>query len=257
MNRRVILLAVGAAVLVLAGWYLLLWSPSKSSLDKAKERRQTAEQQQQQLQAEINRLKEAQRNEPQNRAKLETLRTAIPDDPALGQFIIDVNDAATRSGIDFVSIAPAEPRLATTAAAPAATTTTAAGSTPTTTATTTAPAVAPATPPAEISVALQIGGGYFQVLDFLNRLDALPRLVVTDALNMSSDNVGRLTVGVTGRIFVRAIPAGFAGSRATTTTTAAGGAGGSTSTTAAGGAGGTGATTTTAAGAATTTTVAP
>ena len=245
MTRRVVTIAVLVLVVILAGWYLLLWSPTNSNLDTAKERAETARQRQAQLQSEITRLRAAQASEPQTRARLETLRTAIPDDPALGQFIIDVNDAATRAGIDFISIAPALPRAAT---ATAVTTTTAASdTTATTVAGTTVTPVG--TGPAEVAVQLQVTGGYFQVLDFLNRLDALPRLVVTDTLNMTADAAGRLTVGLTTRIFVRAIPAGFAGSTATTTTTVAGGAGGATTTTAPGGA-----TTTTAAGGATTTT---
>jgi Tfp pilus assembly protein PilO len=226
-----------AAVLILAAWYLLLWSPSKSDLDKAKERRQAAEGQQAQLEAEISRLRDAQKSEPSRRAQLELLRTAIPDTPNLAQFILDVNDAAAKAGIDFISIAPTEPRQPTGAAAVAGTTTnTTPGAVPT--------AVAA---PAEIAIALQLQGGYFQVVDFLNRLDKLPRLLVTDTLNISADTNGRLTTAVSARMFVRAIPAGFVG--ATTTTTVAGGAGGSTTTTAPGGV-----TTTTASGGASTTT---
>ena len=240
MNRRVILGAVAAAVVVLLGWYLLLWSPAAKSAKDAKARAATAEAQQQQLQSEISRLKEAQRNEPANQAKLEALRTAIPDDPALGQFIIDVNDAANRSGILFMSISPSEPKAGTVAAAGATTGTTG------TTVPGTRVSVVPVSAPAEISVSLQLKGGYFQVLDFLNRLDAMPRLVVTDSINVSADQAGVLTVGLSSRIFVRAIPAGFAGATATTSTTAAGGA--STTTTGPGGA------STTAPGGATTTT---
>jgi Tfp pilus assembly protein PilO len=251
VNRRVVLFALVAAVAVLAGWYLFLWSPTKSDLDNAKARTDAAAQRQQQLQAEIRRLQEAQRNEPQNRAKLETLRTAIPDDPALGQFIIDLNDAATKSGIDFISIAPSEPRVPAVQAV--TTTTVASGTTPTTAATGTTgtgtgtTATGPA--PAEVAVQLQMRGGYFQMLDFLNRLDVLPRLVVTDSLNVTADDKGALTVAVTARIFVRAVPAGFAGALPTTTTsTTVAGAGGATTTTVAG------ATTTTAAGGAASTT---
>jgi Tfp pilus assembly protein PilO len=229
--------AVIAMVVILAGWYLLLWSPAARNLDKAQTRRQSAQQRQVQLQAEIDRLQSAQKSEPQNRAKLETLRTAIPDDPALGEFIINVNDAAAKAGIDFVSIAPSLPKAGT--AAPAATTGTTVPGTVVT--------GGAANAPAEIVVQFQVGGGYFQVLDFLNRLDALPRLVVTDSINISADPGGALTVGVSARMFVRSVPAGFAGATATSTTVA----GGSTTTTAPGG---TGSTTTTAAGGVTTTT---
>lgn len=249
MSRRVIVIAAAAAVLVLLGWYALLWSPAKSDLDKAEQRTAAAESQEQQLQTQINRLRDVQRQEPLRRAQLETLRTAIPDTPNLGQFILDVNDAATRAGIRFISIAPTEPRAPTAVVAPT-TTTTAAGATTTTTATTgtTAATVPVATPPAEIALTFQIQGGYYPVLDFLNRLDRLPRLVVTDAVNISSnEDTGLLTVGLTARMFVRAVPPGFVGAAPTTTSTTA--AGGATTTTAAGGA-----TTTTVAGATTTTT---
>jgi Tfp pilus assembly protein PilO len=242
------MIAVAALVVVLAGWYFLLWSPAASDLDAAKERSETAKQRQAQLQTEISRLRAAQADEPKNRARLETLRTAIPDEPALGQFILDVNDAATRAGIDFISIAPSVPRAATSTVVTTTTTapSTGAGGSSTTPTTVAGTVVTPAAPSAaEIAVQLQVTGGYFQVLDFLNRLDALPRLVVTDTVNVSGDTTGRLTVGMTSRIFVRAIPAGFAGAAPTTSTTVAGGAGGSTTTTVAAGAGA-GATTTTA-----------
>jgi Tfp pilus assembly protein PilO len=248
VNRRVIIAAVIASVVVLLGWYFILWSPAKSDLTKAEDRTEAAEQQERSLEQAISRLRSAQRNEPLLRAQLETLRTAIPDVPNLAQFILDTNDAAARSGIDFISIAPSEPRAA--AGTPATTTTTRAGNTTTTrrdrpTTSTTVRAVAPA----EIAIALQIQGGYFPVLDFLNRLDAMPRLVVIDSINVSVDAATtRLSVALNTRMFTRAVPAGFAGAAATTTTTAAP-AGGATTTTAAGGA-----TTTTAAGGATTTT---
>lgn len=247
MNRRVIIAAAIASVVILLGWYFILWSPAKEDLTKAEDRTEAAEQQQRQLEQAISRLRSAQRNEPLLRAQLESLRTAIPDVPNLAQFILDTNDAAARSGIDFISIAPSEPRQAAGTTTP---TTARAGTTSTTrragaTTTTTTPRAAA---PAEITIALQIQGGYFPVLDFLNRLDAMPRLVVIDSINVSVDPATtRLSVALNTRMFTRTVPPGFAGAPATTSTTAA--AGGATTTTAAGGA-----TTTSAAGGATTTT---
>jgi Tfp pilus assembly protein PilO len=247
VNRRALLIGGAAALVVLLAWYFLLWGPRNDDISEARDRKDAAELQAQQLQSEIARLQAAQRDEPLRRAQLETLRAAIPDDPNLAQFILDTNDAATKAGIDFISIAPTPPA----AAAPAATTTTTAPGTP--------PGGNPtpgagATPPAEIRVALQVQGGYFQVLDFVNRLTDLPRLVVIDALTVSADAGGRLSVALQTRMFTRELPAGFGGTT-TTTTTAPGGAttttavGGATTTTAVGGA-----TTTTAAAGATTTT---
>lgn len=234
MNRRLLAIGAGAAVVILLLWYFALWNPRTSELGKAKDRRVAAEAAESQLQTEIARLRAEQRQEPLRRAQLERVRTLIPDEPNLAQFILDANDAAVRSGIDFISIAPALP------AAPSLAPPTAPGAPA-------APAIAPGTAPPEIKLALQISGGYFQVLDFLNRLDALPRLVVTDGVNLTADPAARLTVALTSRMFTHVLPPGFG-----TTPTTAPVAGATTTTTP-----GAGTTTTTvvgAAGAATTTT---
>ncbi|MDQ3680733.1 MAG: type 4a pilus biogenesis protein PilO [Actinomycetota bacterium] len=232
MNRRALAIGAAAAVAVVVLWYLVFWSPRNKALDQAKKRREAAQQQESQLRTEIARLRGAQSQEPAKRARLEALRTAIPDDPNLAQFILDTNDAATRSGIDFISIAPQLPTAPTAPAGAAATggaTTTTApggggGATTTTAAAGGQPPVAggAAARPAEIRLALQIRGGYFQVLDFLNRLDDLPRLVVNDSLTVSADQTARLTVGLTSRMFTRTVPPGYASTGGGTATSPAG-----------------------------------
>ena len=217
MNRRALIIGALATVVLVAAWYALLWKPRTHAVSQAKARQEAARQAQAPLEVEISRLKALQRKDPETRARLAALRDAIPDDPNLAQFILDTNDAATRAGIDFVSIAPALPGPYT-AVGPAQSTQT------------TRPATASGAPPAQVTVALQIGGGYFQVLDFINRLDAMPRLVVTDTLAVSSDAQAHLTVSIQARMFLRAVPAGFPGAATTTTTVA-----GATTTTTAGG----------------------
>ena len=221
MNRRAVLMGAVATVVLALMWYFLLWTPRNRALEEARERRETAEQQVSQLQSEIARLRAAQREEPVRRARLEALRTAIPDDPGLAQLILDTNDAANRAGIDFISIAPSLPAAPAAAGGAAG-----GGGAPPPTTAPPARGQAAGPPPPEIRLTLQIRGGYFQVLDFLNRLDDLPRLVVIDGLNISSDPNARLTVSVTARAFVRSVPAGFAapgapGGGATPPTTAA------------------------------------
>jgi Tfp pilus assembly protein PilO len=230
VNRRTLIFGAVAAVAVVALWFLAFWGPRGRALSDARERREQAESRRSQLQTEIDRLRAAQRDEPAKTARLEALRTAIPDDPNLAQFILDANDAANRAGIDFISIAPALPTAGsgTPAAAPATTTTTAAGAAPAAE----SPAAGAPSPtagalPADVKLSLQIRGGYFQVLDFLNRLEDLPRLVVTDGVTVTADQSARLTVSLTARMFTRSVPAGFSGGP---TTTPAAGAGGATPT---------------------------
>ena len=212
MNRRALIVGAAAAVVVLLLWYFVFWSPRGRELDRARQRRQAAEQQAAQLRTEIARLRGAQSQEPAKRARLEALRQAIPDEPNLAQFIFDANDAATRAGIDFISIAPQLPAAATPAGGATTTTAPAGGGTTTTTA---APAggtgaAGAGVRPAEVRLSLQIKGGYFQVLDFLNRLDDLSRLVVNDALTVTADQSARLSVSLTSRMFTRTVPAAYA-----------------------------------------------
>lgn len=214
MNRRVLAIGAGGAAVLLLLWYLFLWSPQGKNIDKARERKEAAEQQAQELTVRLDRLREQKRTEAATRGQIELLRVAIPDQPNLAQFILDTNDAATRSGVDFLSVAPTPPAAATT------------------------PITGTATPPAEIRLALNITGGYFQVIDFVNRLNELPRLVVIDTLNVTvSGEATQLSVQLAARMFVSAVPPGAAPATggapvpgAPTTTTP----GGVTTTTAAG-----------------------
>jgi Tfp pilus assembly protein PilO len=234
VNRRVLLAGVGGALVVLLLWYFLLWSPRGDAIADAKEREDAADNALQELQAERQRLEDLRNNEAATRARIEQLRQSIPDEPNLAQFILDANDAANQSGIDFLSIAPTPPAASSAAPVPDPN----------------APANAQAAaPPAEISLTISITGGYFQVLDFVNRLNRLTRIVVIDGLSVGAGEGGALSVQLTGRMFVTSVPAGTAAPGATggtpagvtTTTTAPAGAttttvGGATTTTAPAGA---------------------
>lgn len=182
MNRRIVIVTAVAAVGLLAAWFFALWQPKGEELASERERLATAEDTASQLETRILKLKQAQANGPQLLARLDTLRSAVPDTPNLPQFILDANDAAVASGVAFVSISPREP------VAPAA-----------------------AGLPPEIGLGVQIEGGYFQVLDFLERLTDLQRVVVLDAVNVTpmGDESGapQLAVSLTGRMFTTQLPA--------------------------------------------------
>ncbi len=143
---------------------------------------------------------------------MRTLRAAVPSTPDLGEFILQANDIATASGIDWLSISPSPP-AATGGGGPTST----------------------------IAVSIQIQGGFFEVLDYLNRLEDLERLVIVDTINISAaaptrgpaapgpagsiggstDSSGApdLSVTLTGRMFTDAAADGVArGARARPTT---------------------------------------
>ncbi len=245
MNRRVLLIAAGTAVALVAVWLLLLWSPQGAKLDAARKRQAEAEDANGALALRIERLRDLRARRPELEADLVALRSAVPESPELDDFLLDTDAAADRSGVDITSVSPGKP------AAPgddAAGTTGAAAPAPAAT----APAPADAagatagTPPSAISLSLDASGGYFQILDFINRLDDLPRIVVVDSLSLSGGGSGdasasgtgdtavtggtsssELTMSITARMFTTAPPAppegeaAEAGGATTTTTTTA------------------------------------
>ena len=196
VNRRALVIGVAAALLVLLLWWFLLWSPQRNDISEAKERRETAEQQVAQLRVTLSRLQELSRTEALKRSQIEALRVAVPDQPNLGLFILDLNEAADRAGIDFLSVTPSPPSAGDGPQAPSA-----------------------------INLAISITGGYFQVLDFVNRLTDLPRIVVIDNLSLTGGEGPALTVTISGRTFTSAaggaaVPTTGAPGTATTTTVA-------------------------------------
>jgi Tfp pilus assembly protein PilO len=226
MNRR-LLIPLGIGVVVVILWYVALWSPQSSDLSAARKRKDAAVQQGATLRDQLTRLQQARRDQPLKQSQLETLRVAIPDDPGLAQFILDANDAASKAGIDFLSITPTPP----TAAGAATTPTTVAGGA----------GAAGAATPVPIKIAMTATGGYFQVLNFINLLNQLPRLVVVDGLTLGAQGgAAQLQVSLQERIFTTSSRpvAGATGTTggatpgATTTTTAPGA---TTTTTRAGG----------------------
>jgi Tfp pilus assembly protein PilO len=197
----------GAVVLILL-WYFVLFAPTSSDLNDTRNQVAASESQKEELQNTIAQLKELSANAAQQQASLRTLRAAIPPTPDLGAFILQANTIATSTGIDWLSIAPTPP-TATVGPGPTST----------------------------ISISMQISGGFFEVLDYLNQLEGLERVVIVDTINVaaagadsgttggstgssgsgdsSSGGAPDLNVTLTGRMFTGADPAPVAGGATT------------------------------------------
>ena len=190
VSRRIMLGAGAALVVLVLAWYMLLWGPQGGRADDADARRDVAAGTNMQLEANVARLQAGQAALPGLQADLETLRTAVPDTPNLAQFILDANDAATASGVDFLAIAPTPP----------------------------AENPDPSLPP-EIDLNISVNGGYFQVMDYLNRLNDLPRLVVVDTVALTPGETvtgtQSLAAGLTARMFTTTVPVTAAEAAAT------------------------------------------
>lgn len=156
MKRNAVIGVVAGALVVVLAWYLLFYKPTSSDVSKTKGDLDSAQTQEQSLQATLARLQSLDKERPQQQATLDKLNAAIPATPDLAEFIFEANTAAADSGVDWLSIAP------------------------------TPPAASPTGGPSVIALNIQVQGGFFQVLDYLNRLENLKRLVVTQSINVAA-----------------------------------------------------------------------
>jgi Tfp pilus assembly protein PilO len=160
VNRRVIAIAVAASIVVAGVWYMVLWSPQTKSLHRANDRVAAAQTNQATLNSDIKTLQQEETQLPAKQASLDKLKQLLPNVPSLDTLIDNVNNAAIASGVDWQSIAPAKPS-AYSSAAPAAGGLQA------------------------LTVTMQVNGAYPQLLDFVNRLNGMPRLLDVNSVNFS------------------------------------------------------------------------
>jgi Tfp pilus assembly protein PilO len=153
-------IAVGAlaAVLTLALWWNFLLKPTRSEASKVKA--DTAEQRTklQPLQAQLDQADADAAHAGDFKAQLAALQRAVPKSPALAAWIRDANAIAVNSNIAWQSVTHGTPTIG------------AAGVW-------------------SISIGIQIKGTYPAVIEYLNELSKLSRLVVVDGVTLitSSD----------------------------------------------------------------------
>ena len=184
MKRGVIALAALALVgLVLAGNALVL-SPRMRARAEARDQVATARQEEAALRATLAELQKL-ASDTTTEAELARLGTLIPSEPDLAGFIRTMNDLAAAARVDWSSLTPA-------------------------------PAVANAAGgPVTIPITVDVEGTFFQVLDYLKRLEDLERLVVVDALDVAAsgamEGTAKRAVNLRGRtVAASAGPAGGA-----------------------------------------------
>jgi Tfp pilus assembly protein PilO len=174
-------MAVAATLALVALWFVFLWGPQGGRLDDANERSSSAEQENQELELRLARLQAAQEHALDLTADVEQLRRAVPDTPELAEFILDANQAASDAGVDFLSVSPGEPTAND------------------------------ASLPPVIPLNINVTGSYFSVLDYLEQLSSLPRVVVIDSMSLTpigsaTTDDSELTVALTGRMFSKTAP---------------------------------------------------
>ncbi len=181
MKRRPLMVVTALAiVVVIIVWYLALWSPRQSAIKKAKADTASALADVSTLQAQLSALQAQAHGQTQREIELTRLRAAIPQMPDISSVVISLYNAASDAGIDLTNFTDSPPATGT---------------------------------PPSVRIGLTVDGNFYQILQFMNDLAALPRLVVIDNVSLnpgggaakSTAQVGvspSLTVQLAGRIFV-------------------------------------------------------
>lgn len=180
-----------AAVMAVVLWYVMLFGPQRAERRRVAEQVAAAERQEQELRSTLGRLRRLAAERGAQEAQLERLRRLVPPQPDVAGFILAANDAAIRSGVDWVSFSPAAPAAGTGGG------------------------------PSTVGVSIAVNGGFFTVLDYLRRLESLERLVVIDSLQLSpggqAGDALRLNATMSARMFTAAPAAPAAGSSVSAT----------------------------------------
>ncbi|MDG2111174.1 MAG: type 4a pilus biogenesis protein PilO, partial [Actinomycetota bacterium] len=145
-----------------------------------------------QADVQLGRLRSIEADLPRMQSGIETLRAAVPDDVGLADFILSVNEAAVEAGLEVQSIVPDQPRAGMNSGL------------------------------TEINIGLNTEGGYYKILDFLNRMSAMHRVITIENLGLSAfrgDNPAQepsLQVTMRARIYVNPAAAAAAAAPAGT-----------------------------------------
>jgi type IV pilus assembly protein PilO len=182
--------------IVAAGWFLLV-SPKRSDATELKAQTATQESANVALQEKLEELKAQQADLPKQRARLAEISTKIPNNPALPSMIRDLTAAGRKVGVSIDSMAPSAPvAVAAAAAAPGAVA---------------APAPAGAAGATDsllqVPLTLKVTGSYFELEQYLNKLEGLKRSFLVTGFNLGSTSAagapeGDLTITLTGRVFL-------------------------------------------------------
>jgi hypothetical protein len=166
-RRQELVLAAVGALLVLAAATLLLVRPTRQATAEARADRDAAVAESQSLRDQIAALEALKPKEAELKAEAELAKAEFPASPALPGLVDALQDAASQSGVELGTVAPTTPKTSTVNSLLA-----------------------------EITTTVNVNGGYFEIQDFLVRLENLvkgsdparvaPRSVLVQSVNLST-----------------------------------------------------------------------
>lgn len=185
---RVPIVGVLLALVLTLGWWLLLYSPASQRQADVEAATAGFRQQQSALRGQIASLRAIEAEEVEIRTALARLEEYIPVGTAQPTTIRQLQRAADRSGVELSSVTFGTPEVPVAAADVAPTDT---GD--------------PGTTLANVPLTILLEGGYFQVVDFLRRVEVnVPRAVLMTGVDLAegaAEGFPTLAATLTGQIF--------------------------------------------------------
>lgn len=192
--------ALVVVLLLLASWFLLI-SPKRGDADQLNAQAEAQLAKNQQLATQVTVLKQQYKSLPKMQAELAALQEKIPASTQSPSLIVQINEAAKKSGVSLQSYASSPP-VAVGAGAATATGT-----------------AIPAGTLTAMPVVLQVNGGYFQIQQFVNELETLQRTFLATQLSVvegqdtssgssttttstSTGSNGQLSATINGRVYL-------------------------------------------------------
>lgn len=177
MNRQIALLGVLGVIVLVVAFYMLGFKPKQDEIAELEVQLEEAIAAEAQLDSRIRNLQEVRERAPEIEAALVTGEGIVPRSASLPAALRQLQLAADDSGTTLLSVNPARP----------------------------AGVADPATPElAQIALTVQVDGSYFQLVDFLRRIEdaaITPRGIKWIDLSLSLSEYPTLSASLTGRMY--------------------------------------------------------
>lgn len=175
MSRQSMLLAGLGAVLIVALWWLFLYSPGQDELEQIDGEIAAAEQEQLSLQRRVAQLEQVRSRAPETEAAIARLQSVVPLEPALPGALRQISAAADDAGMTLEALAATRPTE-----------------------------LEDASELHSVSLTLTASGSYFQLVDFLRRLEdptITSRGISFNNLSIARGEYPSLTVSLSGAMY--------------------------------------------------------
>lgn len=180
MSRLGWILTALLCVLLILGWYFLIFDPAREEIDSVRAETDQVLAQAAQDRQRAEELREVRESAPQAEASLSAGQLLIPEEPSIPALFRQMQQAADDAGVRLLSITPSSPTVETVGDQQVA----------------------------SIGVSFSVEGTYFQIVDLARRIEdprLTPRALRWDAASLSPSEFPELAVSLSGQVYSRGL----------------------------------------------------